>query len=70
MKALLTAFALWALGSYGVYRLGKYLHASPWWIVVYAAATIALFIWLVVRANKKNTPATQYPYSPTREDSV
>jgi drug/metabolite transporter superfamily protein YnfA len=42
----------WMAGSYGVYSITQ-LGYSPWWIVVYGLATIALFVWLVVRANKK-----------------
>ncbi len=49
MKVVITAFALWALGSYGVYRLAP----APGWIVAYGLGTIALFAWLVIRANKK-----------------
>lgn len=48
---LLIAFA-WLLGSYGVYRITQ-LGYSPWWIVVYGVLSILLFVWLVVRANKK-----------------
>jgi drug/metabolite transporter superfamily protein YnfA len=42
----------WIAGSYGVYSLTQ-LGYSPWWIVVYGVLSILLFVWLVVRANRK-----------------
>jgi hypothetical protein len=49
MKKLLLIFALWAAGSYGIYRL----HVSPWWIVAYGLGSVALASLLVWRATKK-----------------
>lgn len=49
MKKLFLVFALWAAGSYGLYRL----NISPWWIVVYGLASVAVAALLVWRATKK-----------------
>ena len=52
MKLYLLIAALWLLGSYGVYRITQ-LGYSSWWIVAYGLGSIALFAWLVARANRK-----------------